>query len=206
MEAALCKNCRKVTKKHPISALRASLKRWEVVKTVLLSSLVLNWREWFKGFSVQRRSKDVMFLSVLYEALATIILILGCYSCRCTESIDDLRMMYEKKQRKILKKQKTYENFRQQLQVLCMFFLQGLGCTFGLCMCACGCMPPPPPIISIRVEIFCDWVMSIPVNVSIVSLYHTVVPVHRPPKELWTHEERSFNEMLLIWSVNWHGS
>ncbi|KAJ8438855.1 hypothetical protein Cgig2_007700 [Carnegiea gigantea] len=35
-----------------------------------------------------------------------------------TESIDDLRMLYEKKQRKILKKQKTYENFRQQLQFL----------------------------------------------------------------------------------------
>ena len=29
-------------------------------------------------------------------------------------------MLYEKKQRKILKKQKTYENFRQQLQVRCM--------------------------------------------------------------------------------------
>ncbi|KAL9237139.1 hypothetical protein vseg_011725 [Gypsophila vaccaria] len=36
---------------------------------------------------------------------------------RCTESIDDLRMLYEKKQRKILKKQKTYQNFREQLQV-----------------------------------------------------------------------------------------
>lgn len=35
---------------------------------------------------------------------------------KCTESIDDLRMLYEKKQRKIHKKQKTYENFRQQLQ------------------------------------------------------------------------------------------
>ncbi|KMS98888.1 hypothetical protein BVRB_3g067820 [Beta vulgaris subsp. vulgaris] len=33
-----------------------------------------------------------------------------------TESIDDLRMLYEKKQRKILKKQKTYESFREQLQ------------------------------------------------------------------------------------------
>jgi len=30
--------------------------------------------------------------------------------------------------------------------------------------------------------------------------------VHRPHEELWTHEEKSFNEMRLIWSVNWHGS
>ncbi|KAH9605748.1 hypothetical protein KSS87_010194 [Heliosperma pusillum] len=36
---------------------------------------------------------------------------------KCTESIDDLRMLYEKKQRKILKKQRTFENFREQLQV-----------------------------------------------------------------------------------------
>ncbi|XP_021752713.1 structural maintenance of chromosomes protein 6B-like [Chenopodium quinoa] len=33
-----------------------------------------------------------------------------------TESIDDLRKLYEKKQSKILTKQKTYENFRKQLQ------------------------------------------------------------------------------------------
>ncbi|KNA17825.1 hypothetical protein SOVF_076440 [Spinacia oleracea] len=33
-----------------------------------------------------------------------------------TESIDDLRNLYEKKQCKILTKQKTYENFRNQLQ------------------------------------------------------------------------------------------
>ncbi|KAL2920477.1 Structural maintenance of chromosomes protein 6B [Bienertia sinuspersici] len=33
-----------------------------------------------------------------------------------TESIDDLRNLYEKKQRKILTKQKTYGNFRNQLQ------------------------------------------------------------------------------------------
>ncbi|XP_074291145.1 structural maintenance of chromosomes protein 6B-like isoform X2 [Silene latifolia] len=36
---------------------------------------------------------------------------------KCTESIDDLRMLYEQKQRKILKKQRTFENFREQLQV-----------------------------------------------------------------------------------------
>ncbi|KAK9665700.1 hypothetical protein RND81_14G129600 [Saponaria officinalis] len=36
---------------------------------------------------------------------------------RCTDSIDDLRMLYEKKQRKILKKQRTFQNFREQLQV-----------------------------------------------------------------------------------------
>lgn len=33
-----------------------------------------------------------------------------------TESIDDLRLLYERKQCKILTKQKTYENFRKQLQ------------------------------------------------------------------------------------------
>ncbi|WCJ36463.1 structural maintenance of chromosomes 6A [Euphorbia peplus] len=37
-------------------------------------------------------------------------------SQRCSESIDDLRMLYEKKQLKILKKQETYKGFREKLK------------------------------------------------------------------------------------------
>ncbi|XP_065871539.1 structural maintenance of chromosomes protein 6B-like isoform X2 [Euphorbia lathyris] len=37
-------------------------------------------------------------------------------SQRCSESIDDLRMLYEKKQRKILRKQETYKGFREKLK------------------------------------------------------------------------------------------
>lgn len=74
-----------------------------------------------------------MLLSVFYKVPATSILTSGCYSCRCTESIDDLRMLYEKKQRKIHKKQKTYENFRQQLQVRCMLSFYKYLCALWVC-------------------------------------------------------------------------
>lgn len=37
--------------------------------------------------------------------------------CRYSESIDDLRMLYEKKERKISKKKKTYKAFREKLHV-----------------------------------------------------------------------------------------
>ena len=37
--------------------------------------------------------------------------------CRYSESIDDLRMLYEKKERKISKKRKTYKAFREKLHV-----------------------------------------------------------------------------------------
>lgn len=37
--------------------------------------------------------------------------------CRFSESIDDLRMMYEKLERKIAKKRKLYQGYREKLMV-----------------------------------------------------------------------------------------
>lgn len=36
---------------------------------------------------------------------------------RCSESLEDLRMMYEKKERTIIRKQQTYKSFREKLDV-----------------------------------------------------------------------------------------
>ena len=37
--------------------------------------------------------------------------------CRYAEPIEDLRMMYDKKERRILRKQQTYEGFGEKLNV-----------------------------------------------------------------------------------------
>lgn len=64
-------------------------------------------------------SKDAMFLSSFLDVSATGIKISRYNLCRCTESVDDLQMLYEMKQRIVLKNKTTCENFRQQLQVNC---------------------------------------------------------------------------------------
>ncbi|KAK9706560.1 hypothetical protein RND81_07G135000 [Saponaria officinalis] len=90
---SLRKTERRAMRKHLISALRAMLKLWEDAERVSLDPEQLSAQV---ARMIQRldRARD-----------------------RCTDSIDDLRMLYEKKQRKILKKQRTFQNFREQLQV-----------------------------------------------------------------------------------------
>lgn len=45
-----------------------------------------------------------------------------CFLCRYSESIDDLRMLYEKKERKIIKRQQVYKALRLKLHVCFLWF------------------------------------------------------------------------------------
>ena len=62
-----------------------------------------------------------MFSSILSWIKMKCSLKCESFLCRYTESIDDLRMLYEKKERKILRKQQTYKAFREKLNVSFIF-------------------------------------------------------------------------------------
>ena len=50
---------------------------------------------------------------------------LRSFLCRYEESIDDLRVMYERKERKIKRKQETYKAFREKLSVSYILYFAG---------------------------------------------------------------------------------
>ena len=63
---------------------------------------------------------DVIVLPLLSEYMILISSI-DCV-CRYSESIDDLRAIYEKKERRILRKRQNYEAFHEKINVRAILF------------------------------------------------------------------------------------
>lgn len=66
---------------------------------------------------MRARGTNVKLVKIVIQKNCTSI----CFNfrglCRYAEPIEDLRMIYDKKQRRILRKQQTYEAFRDKLNV-----------------------------------------------------------------------------------------